>query len=196
MQLLLATQNQGKQKEWCALLNQLHISLVLPDTIGLHIDVEETGDTYRENAYLKAMAYATASGLPTLADDSGLEVDALEGAPGVRSARFRLGSDKIRYQALLNAMVDVPESKRSARFRCVAMLVVPGGGRYETEGICEGSITFEPSGTLGFGYDPVFFVAEYDLTMAQLTQDVKNQISHRASAAFKMRDVLERVFDL
>lgn len=196
MRLLLATQNKGKQKEWRALLNRLPISIVLPDALGLNMDIEETGKTYRENAFLKAMAYTSASGYPTLADDSGLEVDALDGAPGVRSARFRLGSDKVRYQALLDAMVGVPEPERSARFRCIATLVVPEGDRYDTEGVCEGRISLEPAGALGFGYDPVFYVTEYGLTIAQLSQDIKNQISHRARAAFKMCDVLERVFDL
>jgi XTP/dITP diphosphohydrolase len=196
MKLLLATQNHGKQQEWCALLSQLSISLVFPESIGLEMDVEESGETYSENAYLKALAYAIASGLPALADDSGLEVDALEGAPGIRSARYRLGSDKVRYRSLLAALENIPASNRHARFRCVAVLVVPGGEHYETEGVCEGSITFAPAGALGFGYDPVFFVPEYQLTMAQLPLEVKNQISHRARAAREMLAVLARVFDL
>ncbi len=196
MKLLLATQNKGKQREWCALLRSLPITIVTPDAIGLEIDVEETGDTYRENAYLKAVAYAAASGLPALADDSGLEVDALEGAPGVRSARYRLGTDTVRYRALLKTMLKVPLAQRSARFRCVATLVIPGVDSYVTEGVCEGFITLAPSGKEGFGYDPVFFVSKYQQTMAQLSQDVKNQISHRARAALQMRDVLEHVFEL
>ena len=196
MQLLLATQNQGKQKEWRALLSSLPISIVYSDDIGLHLDVAETGDTYQENAYLKAAAFATASGLPALADDSGLEVDALQGAPGVHSARYKLGSDKVRYRALLEAMLNVPTSQRGARFRCIATLVLPGGEHFSTEGVCEGSITLAPSGGQGFGYDPVFFVQECQQTMATLSRDIKNQISHRALAAFEMRKVLERVFDL
>ena len=194
IKLLLATQNKGKQKEWRALLELCPLSIVLPEELGLHIDVEETGDTYSENAYLKARAFALASGLPALADDSGLEVDALDGAPGVRSARYKLGSDKVRYQALLDALTDVPPGERGARFRCVAMLVMPDESRYETEGVCEGRIMEKPSGTQGFGYDPVFFVEEYQKTMAQLSQAIKNQISHRARAAVQMHDVLARVF--
>lgn len=196
MQLLLATQNKGKQKEWTALLSSLPLSIVFPEDIGLHIDVEETGETYQENAYLKAVAYAKASGLPALADDSGLEVDALDGAPGVRSARYRLGSDKVRYRALLDAMFDVPSAQRSARFRCAAALALPNGDHYATEGFCEGFITLEPSGIQGFGYDPVFFVPVYQQTMAQLSQEVKNRISHRARAAQKMLVILKRVFAL
>ena len=196
MQLLLATQNKGKQKEWTVLLSSLPLSIVFPEDIGLHIDVEETGETYQENAYLKAAAYAKASGLPALADDSGLEVDALDSAPGVRSARYRLGSDKVRYRALLAAMHNVPAAQRSARFRCVATLAFPGGEHYSTEGVCEGSITLSPLGMQGFGYDPVFYVSAFQQTMAQLSQDVKNQISHRARAASKMHAVLVRVFSL
>jgi XTP/dITP diphosphohydrolase len=196
MQLLLATQNVGKQKEWAALLNVLPITIVFPAAIGLDIDVEETGDTYYENAYFKARAYAAASGLPALADDSGLEVDSLDGAPGVRSARYRLGTDKVRYRALLKVMENTPPAERSARFRCVAALALPSGEHYETEGVCEGSITLEPSGTQGFGYDPVFFVREYQQTMAQLSKEIKNQISHRSRAAREMLPVLRRVFNL
>ena len=156
----------------------------------------EIGNSYHENAFLKAAAFAAASGYPSLADDSGLEVDALDGAPGIRSARYTLGTDRVRYQALLDALRGVPAGMRGARFRCIAALVLPAGTRYDTEGVCEGSITFEPAGDLGFGYDPVFFVAEYGMTMAQIPQDIKNRISHRARAARKMCSVLERVFDL
>lgn len=196
MRLLLATHNQGKRREWKALLEGLDVELLLPDDLGLHDDVEETGETYVENALLKARALAAASGLPTLADDSGLEVDALEGAPGVRSARYHLGADEVRYRALLKALDGVPLEQRGARFRCIAALVIPneaGGAReYITEGVCEGVISFEPRGEAGFGYDPVFYLFEHSCTMAQLTEVEKNRISHRARAAQAMRPILER----
>lgn len=196
MRLLLATHNQGKRREWRALLDGLDIELLLPDDLGLHDDVEETGETYTENALIKARALAAASGLPTLADDSGLEVDALDGAPGVRSARYHLGTDAIRYRALLKALDYVPLEERGARFRCIAALVIPGEAdaarEYITEGICEGIISFEPRGEGGFGYDPVFYLFEYSCTMAQLTEAEKNRISHRARAAQAMRPILER----
>lgn len=193
MRLLLATQNRGKQREWRALLQGLPLQLVTPDEVGLDEDVHETGETYQENALLKAEFYANASGLPALADDSGLEVDALEGAPGLRSARYRLGSDKARYRALLEAMKEIPQGMRTARFRCVAALKLPNGDSYVTEGVCEGSITVEAAGAQGFGYDPVFFVTEYQQTMAQLPVEVKNMISHRARAARKMARILKKL---
>ncbi len=196
MQLLLATHNQGKRREWRVLLDGLDVELLLPDDLGLHDDVEETGETYTENALLKARALAAASGLPTLADDSGLEVDALEGAPGVRSARYHLGTDEVRYRALLRALEGVPLEQRGARFRCIAALVIPGetdGVReYITEGVCEGVIGFEPRGEGGFGYDPVFYLPDRDCTMAELPSEEKNRISHRARAAQAMRLILER----
>ena len=195
MQLLLATHNQGKRREWRALLEGLDVELLLPDDLGLHDDVEETGETYTENALLKARALAVASGLPTLADDSGLEVDALEGAPGVRSARYHLGADEVRYRALLKALEGVPLEQRGARFRCIAALVLPGASgearEFLTEGVCEGVISFEPHGEGGFGYDPVFYLPEHGCTMAELPAEEKNRISHRARAAQAMRPILE-----
>ena len=123
-----------------------------------------------------------ASGLPTLADDSGLEVDALGGAPGLHSARYTLGRDVDRTAALLARLRDVPSGQRTARFRCVVVIETPDGERYRTEGVCEGEIAFEPAGQGGFGYDPVFYLPEYDCTMAQLSEATKNRISHRARA--------------
>ncbi len=196
MRLLLATYNKGKRREWASLLegigrNTKHpLALLLPDNIGLAIDVKETGETYTENALLKARTLAEASGLPTLADDSGLEVDALEGAPGVRSARYKLGSDEVRYRALLKALDGVPAGQRTARFRCVAAMVLPDGREFTTEGVCEGVIALSPRGEEGFGYDPVFYLPEQDRMMAELSEDEKNQISHRARAAQAMRAVL------
>lgn len=195
MQLLLATHNQGKRREWRALLDGLEVELLLPDALGLTDEVEETGETYTENALLKARALAAASGLPSLADDSGLEVDALDGAPGVRSARYHLGADEVRYRALLKALEGVPLEQRGARFRCIAALVLPdnaGAREFITEGVCEGVIGFAPRGEEGFGYDPVFYIPEGDCTMAELSAEEKNRISHRARAAQAMRPILER----
>ena len=196
MQLLLATHNRGKRREWRALLDGLDVELLLPDDLGLHDDVKETGETYTENALIKARTLAAASGLPTLADDSGLEVDALDGAPGVRSARYHLGTDEVRYRALLKALEGVPLEERGARFRCIAALVLPGevdGAReFITEGVCEGVIGFAPAGEAGFGYDPVFYMPERGCMMAELSADEKNRISHRARAAQAMRPILER----
>ncbi|HOT91557.1 MAG TPA: RdgB/HAM1 family non-canonical purine NTP pyrophosphatase [Anaerolineae bacterium] len=197
MQLLLATHNQGKRREWRALLEGLDVELLLPDDLGMTDAIEETGDTYVENALIKARTLAAASGLPTLADDSGLEVDALDGAPGVRSARYHLGGDEVRYRALLKALDGVPAEQRSARFRCIAALVLPGANgepvrEFITEGVCEGVIGFEPRGEAGFGYDPVFYLPERGCTMAELSAEEKNRISHRARAAQAMRPILER----
>ena len=203
MRLLLATHNRGKRREWMALLDGLDVELLLPDDLGLTGEVEETGETYVENALLKARTLAAASGLPTLADDSGLEVDALDGAPGVRSARYKLGTDAVRYRALLAALDGVPEARRGARFRCIAALVIPGGKgvgisevgsrrEFITEGVCEGVINLVPSGEGGFGYDPVFYLPDRGCTMAEVPVEEKNHISHRARAAQAMRPILER----
>jgi len=194
--LVLATHNRGKRREWQALLEGLPITLLLPDELGLNDPVEETGRTYLENALLKARTIAAASGLPALADDSGLEVDALEGAPGLHSARYVLGSDEIRYRALLRALEGVPAEARTARFRCIAALVLPDGREFHTEGVCEGVIQSAPAGEGGFGYDPVFFIPEQGCAMAELSFEVKNRISHRARAAQALRQVLQHLEDL
>jgi XTP/dITP diphosphohydrolase len=190
VRVVLATHNAGKRREWVVLLDGLSVEIVLPEEVGVALPVEETGGTYEENALLKARALVEASGLPSLADDSGLEVDALDGAPGLHSARFRPGSDEVRYQALLEALDGIPELERTARFRCVAALALPDGRTFMTEGVCEGVIAFEPSGKAGFGYDPVFYVPTLDQTMAELPEEIKNQISHRARAAQKIRPIL------
>lgn len=193
MQLLLATHNRGKRREWLPLLAGLELELLLPEEVGLTTAVEETGATYVENALLKARTLAAASGLPALADDSGLEVDALDGAPGLHSARYQPGSDPVRYRALLQALEGIPEEQRTARFRCVAALVLPDGREFVTEGVCEGSIATAPAGEGGFGYDPVFYLPERGCTMAELPADEKNRLSHRARAAQALRPFLERL---
>ena len=195
MRIVLATHNAGKQREWQQLLAGLDIDLLLPAEVGIVAGVEETGDSYAANALLKARALSAASGLPALADDSGLEVDALEGAPGLHSARYTLGSDQVRYRALLRALEGVPAERRSARFRCVAALVLPSGEESIVEGVCEGMIAAEARGEGGFGYDPVFTVNEYGCSMAELPAEVKNRISHRARAAEALKPALRRLLD-
>ena len=167
--------------------------ILAPDVIG--DEVEETGETFAENAIRKAREYARLSGLVTLADDSGLEVDALGGEPGVHSARYgeQGVGDEDRYQLLLHRMQGVPWEGRGARFRCVIAVAEPGGESYTADGTCEGVIAFEPQGQYGFGYDPIFYLPEYDKTMAQLLPEVKNRISHRARAAQEIRAILERI---
>jgi len=192
MRLLIATTNPGKVREYQQLLNGLNCDLIGLADVGITQDVAETGETYEDNALLKACAYAALSGLLTLADDSGLEVDALHSRPGVHSARYAPDSP-MRIRRLLDEMQNVPADRRSARFRCVIAVAWPDGRAEITSGTCEGWITTEARGSNGFGFDPVFHVTEHGLTMAELPEDVKNKISHRAHAAQKMRPVLERI---
>lgn len=184
LQLLIATNNRGKLHELLPLLDDVPLHLVTPHDLGLRLEVEETGTTYAENARLKAAAFAQASGLLTLADDSGLEVDALGGAPGVYSARYAGAgaSDADRRARLIRALRVVP-APRPARFRCVMAIAQPGGAIACFAGVCEGEIILEERGTHGFGYDPLFLLPEHGCTMAELPSAVKNQVSHRARAA-------------
>ena len=192
MKLLIATHNRGKLREYAALLADLPVTLVSPQEIGLgKREGIETGSTYEENARRKALAYAQASGLPTLADDSGLEVDALDGAPGPYSARYAPGEDRARITALLQALEGVPEPERTARFRCVIALATPDGTVQTAEGTCEGRILTAPRGEGGFGYDPIFYLPDQGCTMAELPMEEKNRISHRARALQAARPFLE-----
>jgi XTP/dITP diphosphohydrolase len=193
--LLLATNNTGKVKEYRSLLQGIPFELVTPKEMGILMDVEETGTTYEENARLKACALAEESGLLTLADDSGIEVDALAGEPGVMSARYagENASDAERVNYLLAKMKDIPKEKRTARFRCVIAIAQPDGQVEFCYGECNGVITFESQGTKGFGYDPVFFFPERGKTMAELPFEIKNQISHRGHAAQKARLILQKL---
>ncbi len=191
MRLLIATTNPGKVGEYQHLLNGLDYELVSLSEVGITQEVAETGVTYEENALLKAREYAALSGLLTLADDSGLEVDALGGRPGVHSARYAPDSPA-RIRQLLAEMRDIPVGERTARFQCVIALAWPDGRTEITRGTCEGQIAMEARGANGFGFDPVFYVPESGLTMAELPESFKNLISHRARAAQKMRPVLER----
>ena len=193
--LLVATHNQGKVQEYMALLEGLPFELVGLKETGNYTEVSEDGATLEENARSKALAYAGLSHLLTLAEDSGLEVDALGGEPGVRSARYagEAASDPERVGYLLSKLAEVPWEKRTARFRCAIALVLPGGGVEQFAGECPGFITFEPQGSGGFGYDPIFYLPRLGKTMAELPPEVKNQISHRGRAARKARQHLEQL---
>ena len=195
--ILLATTNQGKAREYCRIFEGLPFELVTPDEEGIDIVVEEKNTSLEENARLKATSYADISNLIALADDSGLEVDALGGEPGIRSARFAgdEASDKERVDYLLDKLKEIPWEKRSARFRCVIAITIPGGTTELCHGECHGLIAFEPKGDSGFGYDPVFYLPEFDKTMAELPLEIKNQISHRAKAAEEAHRVLEQLVE-
>jgi len=191
-ELLLATQNRGKAREYRHLLAGIPYRIITPAEAGITAGVAETGATFEENAVLKATTLAAASGRLTLADDSGLEVDALGGAPGVNSARFAGpgASDAERISLLLKKLKDVPEAARAARFRCVIAIAAPDGRVELASGESRGFITRAPQGTHGFGYDPVFYLPEPGKTMAELLPREKNKISHRARAAARARELL------
>jgi XTP/dITP diphosphohydrolase len=195
--LLVATHNQGKIREYRDLLADLPLTVTWLDEERVSFDVDETGDTFVENATLKASTYARHTGLLTWADDSGLEVDALGGRPGVYSARFGGPglSDRDRFQKLLLELRDVPYAHRTARFRCVVAIAVPGGPVYTVHGAVEGYIIEQPRGDFGFGYDPVFLIPEQGVTMAELPPATKNRISHRAIAALNARKVLAALLE-
>lgn len=193
--LLIATGNPGKTREYERLLAPLPLTLCTPRDLGLALKIQESGRTHFENARIKALAYQRASGLWTLADDSGLEVDALEGRPGLHSARYGrpLADDVQRYRLLLQELAAVPWAQRTARFRCVIVLALPIRETYHTEGCCEGLIALKPQGDRGFGYDPIFYLPDHGQTMSQLAPEVKNRISHRARAAQEMLPILKQL---
>ena len=194
--LLIATNNRGKVDELRALLNDLPIQLVTPLEINLKLEVTEDGRTYAENAEKKALAFARASGLISLADDSGLEVEALGGAPGLFSARYlsKPGStDADRRAYLLQNLGYKPRPWR-ARFRATIAIGVPDQNVQLAEGECAGEIIPEERGNGGFGYDPIFFIPELGRTMAELVMDEKNRVSHRARAVMNARPLLKKIF--
>lgn len=195
--ILLATSNPGKVEEYRVLLAHLSMTLVTPADQGLDDQPEETGVTFEENSLIKARYYAQASGLLSLADDSGLEVDALGGEPGVHSARFagEGATDADRVVLLLSRLKGVPPEQRTAQFRCVVALAWPGGATETFHGSYEGQIADEPRGANGFGYDPIFYVPELEKTFAELEPDVKNRLSHRAVAARFAAERLRTVVD-
>jgi len=197
--LVVATQNAGKLREYRALLADLGIELRSLSDVGDAPDVAEIGDTYLTNARAKACALAAHCRLPALADDSGLEVDALGGAPGVRSARFASDAGRALHSSvdaanralLLERLRGVPDQRRTARFRCVIVVAHPDGRELVAEGSCEGSIVQTPRGSGGFGYDPVFLYPPLQRTFAELTAEEKDRVSHRALAVERLRPLLE-----
>jgi len=197
MKILLATQNQGKVRELRKLLVDEEIDVLSLQDISDWEDVEENGVTFADNAALKAREAARRTGLIALADDSGLEVDALDGAPGVYSARYagEPKDDERNNDKLLHLLETIPEDKRSARFRCALVMATPFGEEYLTEGVVEGRILTQRRGTDGFGYDPVFYLPEFAQTMAELTLTEKNTLSHRAQAFRQVIPILRNLKD-
>jgi XTP/dITP diphosphohydrolase len=192
--IAIASRNAHKLREIVRICADWPVAwLTVDDHEGPWPDVEETGSTYLENARLKATAGAAALGAPALADDSGIEVDALGGRPGPRSARFagEDATDERNLQELIRALKGVPGSGRTARYRCLAVLAFPDGGDVFAEGISEGTLLTKPRGTRGFGYDPIFVPAGWEDTMAELTDEEKDRISHRGRALRALRAALE-----
>jgi len=191
-EVVIATRNLGKLREMGAILASLSLKLRSLKDFPEIPDVVEDGATFSENAGKKARTVAHLTGRLTIADDSGLCVDALQGRPGIFSSRFAgdEASDREKYQELLDEMTGVPEGQRGAEFICVMAIVSPEGEMQTVEGKCRGRITFTPQGKHGFGFDPIFFVPEFGKTMAELEPEVKNQISHRAQALKKLNLIL------
>lgn len=189
--MLLATSNPGKAAEFDGLLSGRGWGSLRPDQLGIRIEVAEEGETFAENSARKALAYSELTELPVLADDSGLEVDALHGAPGVRTARLAEGSDADRTEALLSIMHGMPSPLRSAQFRSVVTIARRGSVLAVGEGTLRGTILAAPRGESGFGYDPVFVPAGGECTLAQLGMTAKNSISHRRAAVLAALDELE-----
>jgi XTP/dITP diphosphohydrolase len=196
-ELLLASANPGKIREYRSLLDGVGYRIVTLADRGMAGVVIESGDSYEQNASLKATAHAASARLVTVADDSGLEVDAIDGEPGVFSARFagEDATDWDRIQSLLARLEGIPWEKRTARFKCVIAVATPGGELELCHGECLGIVALEPRGALGFGYDPVFYLPDLGKTMAELPLEVKNQVSHRARASATARQVLKRLID-
>ena len=195
MKFVLASHNKGKLAEMQAILGELGVEVVMPADVGVDIDVEETGTTFAENAGLKAQAIMQASGLPAIADDSGLEVDALDGAPGVHSARYtgrHDDTDAARNELLLHNLGD--RTDRTARFVSCICCTFPNGDVLRARGTCEGSILSAPRGENGFGYDPLFLPDGYDCSMAELRPEEKNAISHRGNALKILKEELRNYY--
>ena len=191
MRFVLATHNPGKLREMGEILKDFGIEVVSPKDLGITVDVEETGSTFAENAMLKAKAICKAADLPAIADDSGLCVDALNGAPGVYSARYGGEGldDRGRYMLLLSSLRGAPA--RAAHFACAVACAFPNGDTLTAEGRCDGSIAYAPLGEGGFGYDPVFLLPGTGKTFGQLTQEEKSAVSHRGRALREFSEKLE-----
>ena len=185
MKVVLASKNKHKLIEISKITEKFDIELVMESDLGVDIDVEETGTTFEENSFLKANAVMQATGLPALADDSGIAVDALNGEPGVYSARYGFDEsldDWGRLQLLLKNTENVPDGQRQAQFVCVITLVMPDGQTIQARGEVHGELLRAPAGEGGFGYDPIFYYPTYGKTLAEVTPEEKNQVSHRAKA--------------
>lgn len=193
MNFIIATHNKKKLGELSRILSPLGINAVTAEQVGLTLtDAEETGETFEENAYIKAKSGCDESNMPCIADDSGLMVDALSGAPGVYSARFSgvHGDDEANIDKLLSMLENVPDENRTARFKSAVCCVFPNGDVITVDGVCEGRIGFERRGSGGFGYDPVFMVG--DKSFSELTAEEKDAISHRGNALRKLKTELEK----
>jgi XTP/dITP diphosphohydrolase len=196
--LVIASGNPGKIKEIRTLLSDLNLETLSAREAGINIEVKETGKSYAANARLKAEAYLSEAQLPVLADDSGLEVDVLDGAPGIFSARYapnENATDADRRQYLLSQLEGLPRPWK-AHFHCTAVLALPGGFVAQTKGRCDGIIIPEERGQGGFGYDPIFFLPEHDATMAEIPAELKNRISHRARAIAAMLPSLNKLLEI
>ena len=196
MKFIIATNNNKKLKELERILKPLGIDAVSAKEAGIVLDdVDETGTTFSENAYLKANSAFVKTGMPAVADDSGLCVDALDGRPGVFSARYggENATDSEKNDRILSEMKDVPADKRNAHFACAICCILPDGSKIEVEGICNGSIGYEPIGDGGFGYDPIFMCGEK--SYAQLSPEEKDAISHRGQALIKLQNELKKALN-
>ena len=190
---IVATKNKGKIKEISRMLSGFSFDVISMEEAGISKTIEETGKTFEENAFIKAMEIFKETGEIVMADDSGLEVDHLEGAPGVYSARFagENATDEDNNKKLLGLLKNVPFEKRTARFVCVISVIIDQNNHFNVKGVCEGVIGFASAGENGFGYDPLFFVPEYNMTTAQMESELKDKISHRGKAIRLMIKQLE-----
>lgn len=197
MEIVIASNNKGKVAEIKDILKDLNMEIYSLKDKGIDIEIEETGETFEENAFIKAEEIFKLTNSIVVADDSGLEVDALNGEPGVYSARYagENATDKETYEKLLQVMEDVPDDKRTARFVSVVAVILPDGTKKSLRGECVGTIIREPKGEGGFGYDPVFFVPEFGKTFSELTLEEKNRVSHRGKAFLKLKDYLIEEFN-
>ena len=196
MKIIFATNNQDKMKEIHAIMADFPIEILSLKEAGIHADVEENGKTFEENAVIKAEAICRMTGHVTIADDSGLEIDALGGEPGIYSARY-MGEDtsyRIKNGSLIKRLEGVPDEKRSARFVCAVAAAFPDAPTQTVRGTIEGRIGYEEAGENGFGYDPIFYLPEYGCTTAQMAPEDKNKISHRGRALEKIKPVLAEYF--
>ena len=196
MKIIFATNNQGKYKEIKEIMRDFQVEVVSMKEAGIFLEPEETGTTFLENATIKAKAVfeAAPEGSLVIADDSGIEIDFMDKQPGVDSALF-MGVDtsyRIRNQAIIDRLDGVPDEKRTARFICVIVAILPDGTLLHSKGVMEGRIAYAESGENGFGYDPIFFLPEYGKTSAEIPPDEKNKISHRGKALKEMKEILAK----